>query len=93
MLFVKPSNLVASFSCVEVHVHHRKRFVKFKPAFAEFAARLRGLHMCVLDLSHLPVLRACPLSEVLSISLIAIFDCTTLSHLVRVERRMPLVIR
>ena len=65
----------------------------FRSVFVRFAARLRGLHMCVLDLSHLPVVRACPLSEVLSISLIAIFDCTTLSHLVRVERRITLVIR
>ena len=57
----------------------------FRFVFARFASRLRALHMCVLDLSHLPVVRACPLSEVLSISLSAIFDCTTLSHLVRVE--------
>ena len=65
----------------------------FRSVFAECAARLRGLHMCVLDLSHLPVVRACPLSEVLSISLMAICDCTTLSHFVRVERRMSLVTR
>ena len=65
----------------------------FRSAFVRFASRLRALHMCVLDLSHLPVVRACRLREVLSISLIAICDCTTLSHLVRVERRMSLVIR
>ena len=65
----------------------------FRFVFAQCAARLRGLHMCVLDLSHLPVVGACPLWEVLSISLIAICDCTTLSHLVCVERRMSLVIR
>ena len=65
----------------------------FRSAFELFVSRLRALHMCLLDLSHLPVVRACPLSEVLSISLIAIFDCTTLSHLVRVERRITLVIR
>ena len=65
----------------------------FRSAFELFASRLRALHMCLLDLSHLPVVRACPLSEVLSISLIAICDCTTLSQFVRVERRMSLVIR
>ena len=65
----------------------------FRSVFAQCAARLRALHMCLLDLSHLPVVRACRLREVLSISLIAICDCTTLSHLVRVERRITLVIR
>ena len=57
----------------------------FRSVFAQCAARLRGLHMCVLDLSHLPVFRACPLSDVLSISLIAFFDLSTLSHFVRVD--------
>ena len=93
MLFVKRSNLVASVSCVEVHVDHRKRFVKLQPVFEPFASRLRGSYMCALELPHLPVVCACPLSEVLSISLIAIFDCTTLSQFVRVERRITLVIR
>ena len=65
----------------------------FRSVFVRFASRHRALHTCVLDLSHLPVVRACPLSEVLSISLIAVFDCTTLSQFVRVERRMSLVIR
>ena len=79
MVLVKLSIRTACVSCVEVHVDHRKRFVKLQTAFEQFTARLRGLHMCVLDLSDLPVVRACPLSDVLSISLIAIFDCTTLS--------------
>ena len=65
----------------------------FRSAFERFASRLRALHMCLLDLSHLLVVRACPLSEVLSISLIAFCDCSTLSQFVRVERRMSLVIR
>ena len=65
----------------------------FRSVFVRFAARLRALHMCVLDLSHLPVVRACPLSEVLSISLIALCDCTTLRHVVRVVCRMSLVTR
>ena len=65
----------------------------FRFVFARFASRLRTLHMCVLDLSHLPGVRACLLSEALSISLIAICDCTTLSQFVRVERRMSFVIR
>ena len=65
----------------------------FRFVFARFASRLRALHMCLLDLSHLPVVRACRLREVLSISLIAICDCTTLSHLVRVVCRMALLIR
>ena len=65
----------------------------FRFVFAQCAARLRGLHMCVLDLSHLPVFRACRLREVLSISLIAICDCTTLSLFVRVELRITFVIR
>ena len=65
----------------------------FRSVFVRFASRLRALHMCLLDLSHLPVVRACPLSEVLSILLIAICDCATLSHSVRVDSRMSLVIR
>ena len=46
----------------------------FRFVFGRFASRLRALHMCVLDLSHLPVVRACPLSEVLSILLIAMCE-------------------
>ena len=65
----------------------------FRSVFAQFVSRLRALHMCLLDLSHLPVVRACPLSEVLSISLIAICDCSTLSQFVRVDCRMSLLIR
>ena len=65
----------------------------FRSVFVRFAARLRALHMCLLDLSHLPVVRACRLREVLSISLIAICDCSTLSHSVRVDCRMAFVIR
>ena len=65
----------------------------FRSVFVRFASRLRALHMCVSDLSHLPVGRACPLSEVLSILLIAICDCSTLSHSVRVDCRMSLLIR
>ena len=65
----------------------------FRSAFDLFVSRLRALHMCLLDLSHLPVVRACPLSEVLSILLIAICDFSTLSHSVRVDCRMSLLIR
>ena len=65
----------------------------FRSVFERFASRLRALHMCLLDLSHLPVVRACPLSEVLSISLIAICDCSTLFQFVRVDCRMSLLIR
>ena len=65
----------------------------FRSAFELFVSRLRALHMCLLDLSHLPVVRACPLSEVLSISLIAICDCSTLSQFARVDCRMSLLIQ
>ena len=65
----------------------------FRSAFELFVSRLRALHMCLLDLSHLPVVLACPLSEVLSISLIAISNCSTLSQFVRVDCRMSLLIR
>ena len=65
----------------------------FRFVFARFASRLRALHMCVLDLSHLPVVRACRLREVLSILPIAICDCSTLSQSVRVDCRMALLIR
>ena len=39
----------------------------FRSVFVRFAARLRALHMCLLDLSHLPVVRACRLREVLQL--------------------------
>ena len=64
----------------------------FRSVFVRFASRLRALLMCVSDLSHLPGVRACPLSEVLSILLIAICDCSTLSQFVRVDCRMSLLI-
>ena len=35
----------------------------FRSAFVRFVSRLRALHMCVLDLSHLPMVRACRLRE------------------------------